>query len=110
MPGTGGDLPRAMFLWLVMLSASLSLAEPFESQAHERGGLATRIRSMLACLFAAVVCVLLTQAALRFIALDLQLGSAGPLGLPGWGLLLPVPLMLLVMALRLLRHSLRPTV
>lgn len=106
LPGFGGELLKAIFLWLLMLSASLWLAQPGELTASGQGAPVARIRSVLACLLAALVCLLLARAALGYLALDLHLGSAGPLGLPGWSLLLPLPLMFLVMTLRLLRRSL----
>lgn len=101
------ELLQAAMLWLVMLSASLSLTESARPAAAPEGQSAARLWTLLLTLIAALVCLLLAISGLRFMALDLQLGSSSPLGLPGLWLLLPLPLMFLIMALRLMRYSLQ---
>lgn len=106
-PAAVGGLLRAVMLWLVMLSASLWLASWCASRLQLAESVQARIGHAAVYLLAALVCLLLGLAGLRFMALDWHLGSAAPFALSGWWLLLPLPLLFLIMSLRLLRLSLQ---
>lgn len=105
-PSVAGQLLQLALPWVLMLSASLWVGEFCQPGSR----LPRRSGSLWACLLylsTSLICLLLAVAALRFVALDLQLGSVTPFGLPGWVLLWPVPLVLVTMALRFLRLCLR---
>jgi len=100
------ELPAALMIALVLLSASAALAEVCHRQQDaEQAESRNPALSGLCCLLAAVICILMAGAGLRYLAFDIQLGSNGPFGLPGWWQLVPMPLIFMVMALRLVRQS-----
>lgn len=102
------ELPAALIIALVMLSASAGLAERCRRPHDRKHSEARNPRLAGLCwLLAALVCISLAGAGLRYLAFDMQLGSNSPLDLPGWWQLVPIPVMFLVMALRLLRQGLR---
>ncbi len=106
VPAIGDELLRAGALWLIMLSAAQACAQCCdESRAKPLNR--SHLRWVLGLSFAAALaCLLLMSAALRYLLFDLHLGSRPLLGTSmGWWLL-PLPLLFLVMGLRLLRRSL----
>lgn len=106
-PSATAELIQAVMLWFVMLSASLWLASWCAARLRDGSSADSGIWHGALYLLAALVCLLLCLAGLRFMALDWHLGSAAPFGLSGWWLLLPLPLLFLIMSLRLLRLSLQ---
>ncbi|MGY6554637.1 MAG: hypothetical protein ACXIUM_08960 [Wenzhouxiangella sp.] len=106
-PPVAGEGIRAIMLWFVMLSASFWLASWCARRPQIAPSLRARIGQVTVYWVAALVCLFLCLAGLRFMALDWQLGSAAPFDLSGWWLLLPLPLLFLIMSLRLIRLSLQ---
>lgn len=100
---------QAAILWMVMLSASLATdaaghwqPRRFDQRPAHR---LRRTLRRLALLVAAGVSMVLAAASLRYLALDLQLGSAGPLGLPGWVQRIALPAGFFVIGLRLMAQA-----
>ncbi len=107
---THGNVLSAALLWIVMLSAMLAASAGDCGQSRRLGGRkpaaaggAAQISGLLIC---AVCCLMLAWASLRYLIVDLRLGSSGPLGLPGWVPLLILPYGFSLMSARLLARAL----
>lgn len=107
---THGNVFAAALLWIVMLSAMLAASAGDCGQSERLGGRkpaaaagAAQIPGLLIC---AVCCLMLAWASLRYLIVDLRLGSSGPLGLPGWVPLLILPYGFSLMSARLLARAL----
>ena len=95
-------LPGALTLPLALIAISAAGARFAPRPAPDQRG---SWRAGLVWLLAAMACVLLASAAMRYLAFDLHLGSAGLFSLTGWWQLALIPLVFLLMALRLLRRA-----
>ena len=106
VPDAAEELIRAGSLWMIMLSASLASAQ--WTAATGTDPLCRMRQCWRAAIFfaAAVVSLMLMSAALRYLLFDLHLGSRPLLGMSRGWLILPIPLLFLVIALRFLRAAL----
>ena len=102
-------LPVALVLPLVLISAC-SASAWLCLQAQRRPAVASPRASSLSAarwFIAAVACILLASASMRYLAFDIQMSSVAPFSLTGWWQLALLPLAFLLMGLRLLRQTLR---
>lgn len=105
VPAGMPETARTVILWVVVLSATLATV----GASHWRAGwldamLTHRLHVWLdraTWALSAAVCLILAAASLRYLALDIQLGSAGPPGLPGWVQRIGLPLGFFIIAMRL---------
>lgn len=109
LPWEMNAIVQAAILWMVMLSASLATdaaghwqLRRFDQRPRHHLG---RALGRVALLVAAGVSLVLAAASLRYLALDMQLGSAGPMGLPGWVQRIVLPAGFLVIGLRLMAQA-----
>lgn len=103
------ELPSGLMILTVLLAASAGVSR-LDQALPDCRLLQRPAWAGMVCLVTSLVCLLLAAAGLRYLVFDLHLGSAPILGLPGWWPIALVPLFFLVIALRLLRRSLQPTV
>lgn len=105
VPAGMPETARSVIIWMVVLSATLATV----GASHWRTGwleglLHHRLHEWLdraTWALSAAVCLVLAAASLRYLALDIQLGSVGPPGLPGWVERIGLPLGFFIIAMRL---------
>lgn len=101
-------VPVALMLPLALISAcSASAWLCLRAQQSPAGSARASWLSAARWFFAAMACILLASASMRYLAFDLQMSFVTPFSLTGWWQLALLPVAFVLMGLRLLRQALR---
>ena len=107
----GDLLLRNLVLWIGFIGASLATREGKHINIDILSrSLPVPWKTWVECvtqLFAALICGLLTYAALKFVKMEVQMGSLPLLGIPVWTLETILPLTFCLMAARFISGSMR---
>lgn len=100
----GDALVRYLVVWVGFIGAALAVKEgkhiTIEMGSYWLSGRANRYVRSAAHLFSALICGLLTWAALKFVQVEALMGGPAVFGLPAWVPLIIIPVAFGIMTLR----------